>query len=279
MGFSRQEFWSGLPFPSPELDVRVGPYKEDWVPKNWCFWTVVLEKTLESPLDCKEIQPVNPKGNQYWIFIGRTDFEAPIFWPPDAKSWLIRKDPDAGKDRRQEEKGSTENEWLDGMSDLMDMSLSKLHKTEDREAWCAAVHGVGKSRIWLSDWTTITGKAMWSSVYSRSVTYNSMCPLGLYSPPDSSVYGMLQAVILEWIATPSSGGSSQPRDRIHISASPALGGGFFTIAPPVNRVLRLMQLVTTNLVAWRRHWQPTPALLPGKSHGQRSLVGYGPWGR
>ena len=115
-------------------------------------------------------------------------------------------------------------------------------------------------------------------MYSRSVTYDSMCPLGLYSPPDSSVRGMLQAIILEWIATPSSGGSSQPRDRIHISASPALGGGFFTIAPPVNRVLRLMQLVTTNLVAWRRHWRPTPALLPGKSHGRRSLVGYGPWG-
>ena len=80
-----------------------------WVPKNWCFWTVVLEKTLESPLNCKEIQPVHPKGNQSWIFIGRTDAEAeaPILWPPDAKNWLIRKDPDAGKDWRQEEKGTT----------------------------------------------------------------------------------------------------------------------------------------------------------------------------
>ena len=80
-------------------------------PKNWCFWTVVLEKTLESPLDCKEIQPVHPKGNQSWVFIGRTDFEAetPIFWPPDAKSWLIWKDPDVGKDWRQEEKGTTED--------------------------------------------------------------------------------------------------------------------------------------------------------------------------
>ena len=85
-------------------------YKESWVPKNWCFWTVMLEKTLESPLDRKEIKPVNPKGNQSWIFIGRTDAEAPILWPPDAKSWLIGKDPDAGKDWGQEEKETTEDE-------------------------------------------------------------------------------------------------------------------------------------------------------------------------
>ena len=97
-------------------------YNESWAPKNWCFWTVVLEKTLESPLDCKEIQPVHPKGNQSWIFIGRTDAEAktPILWPPDAKNWLTGKDPDAGKDWRLEEKGTTEDvmvlryHWLDG---------------------------------------------------------------------------------------------------------------------------------------------------------------------
>ena len=89
-------------------------HKEGWVPKNWCFWTVVLEKTLESPLDCKEIQPVHPKGNQSWIFIGKTDADAdaPIFWPPDIKNWLIRKDPDAGKDWRQEEKGVTEDKMV-----------------------------------------------------------------------------------------------------------------------------------------------------------------------
>ena len=87
-------------------------YKETWAPKNWCFWTVVLEKTLESPLDCKEIQPVHPKGDQSRVFIGRTDVEAetPMLWPPDAESWLICKDPDAGKDWGQEEKGTTENE-------------------------------------------------------------------------------------------------------------------------------------------------------------------------
>ena len=89
-------------------------YKESWVPKNWCFWTVVLEETLESPLDCKEIQPVHPKGNKSWIFIGRTDAEAetPILWPPDAKNWLLGKDPDAGKDWRQEERGTTEDEMV-----------------------------------------------------------------------------------------------------------------------------------------------------------------------
>ena len=89
-------------------------HKEDWVLKDWCFWTVVLEKTLESPLDCKEIQPVHPEGNQSWIFTGRTDAEAetPILWPPDVKSWLIGKDPDAGQDWRWEEKGTTEDEMV-----------------------------------------------------------------------------------------------------------------------------------------------------------------------
>ena len=96
-------------------------YKESWALKNWCFWTVMLEKTLESPLDCKAIQPVHPKGDQSWVFIGRTDAEAetPVLWPPDAKNWLIGKDPDSGKDWGQEEKGTTEDEmigwhhWLD----------------------------------------------------------------------------------------------------------------------------------------------------------------------
>ena len=89
-------------------------YKENWAPKNWCFWTVVLEKTLESPLDCKGFQPVHPKGNQSWVLIGRTDVEAetPILRPPDAKSWLIWKDPDAGKDWRQEKKGTTEDKMV-----------------------------------------------------------------------------------------------------------------------------------------------------------------------
>ena len=135
-GFSTSHVWMW------ELD-----YKESWAPKNWCFWTVVLEKTLESPLDSKEIQPVNPKGNQPWIFIGRTDAEAPVLWPPDAKNWHIGKDPDAGKDWRQEEKWTIEDEmvgwhhWLSGREFEQAQEL-----VMDREAWHAAVHGVAKSQ-------------------------------------------------------------------------------------------------------------------------------------
>ena len=146
-GFSNSHVWMW------ELD-----YKKRWVPKNWCFWTVVLEKTLESPLDCKEIQPVHPTGNQSWIFIGRNDAEAgtPIFWSPHVKNWLIWKDPNAGKDWRWEEKGMTEDEmvgrhhWLNGHEFEQAQEL-----VMDRETWCAAVHGVAKSWTRLSDGTEL----------------------------------------------------------------------------------------------------------------------------
>ena len=138
-------------------------YKEGWALKNWCFWTVVLKKTLESPLDCK-IKPVNPKGNQPCMFIGRTDSEASIFWPSAAKRQFTGKDPDAGKDWRQEEKGTTEVCWLHGIIHSMDMNLSKLWEiVKTRKTWCAAVHGVTKSWIWLSDWIRTKLNQYWGN--------------------------------------------------------------------------------------------------------------------
>ena len=145
-------------------------YKESWAPKNWCFWTVVLEKTPESPLDCKEIQPVHPKGNQFWIFIGRTDAEAetPILWPPDAKNWLIGKDPDGEKDWRWEKKEMTEDERV-GLNDSMDLrNLSKLQElVMDREAWRTAVYGVAKSQTRLSNWTELNLFIKFASALQR----------------------------------------------------------------------------------------------------------------
>ena len=135
-------------------------HKKGWALKNWWFWTVVLEKALEGPLDYKEIQPVHPKGNKSWIFIGRTDAEAeaPILWPPDAKSQLTGKVMAflmLGKTEGKKRRGQQRMRWLDSITDSMDMNLNKLWEiVKGREDWHAEVHEVAKSRRWLRDWTT-----------------------------------------------------------------------------------------------------------------------------
>ena len=164
----------GYGFPSSHVWMWELNYKEIWAPKNWCFWTVVLEKTLESPLDCKEIKTVHSKGDQFWVFIGRTDVEAetPILWPPHAKSWLIGKDPDAGKDWGQEEKGMTEHEmvgwhhWLDGHGFGWTLGVGD----GQRGLVCCGSQGHKEldTTEWL-DWTELTLKIIIDCCYINSV--------------------------------------------------------------------------------------------------------------
>ena len=144
-------------FSSSRVQMWELDHKEGWTPKNWYFRTVVLEKTLESPLDSKEIKRVNPKGDQPWIFIGRTDAEAeaPILWPPGVKSWLIIKTPMLGKVEGKRKRGLRRMRWWDSITDSMDMNLSKVWEiVEDRGAWWVSVHWITKSQTHLSDWTT-----------------------------------------------------------------------------------------------------------------------------
>ena len=174
-GFSSGHVWMW------ELD-----YKESWTLKNWCFWTVVLEKTLGSPLDCKEIQPVHPKGDQPWIFVGRNDAKAetPILWPPDVKNWLIGKDHDAGKDWRQEEKGTTEDEVIGWHHNSLDMSLSKLWEfVMVREAWRASDHGILKNWAQLSNWTELKGVQFVVLIYIYIVKWLPQSSPLTYSSP------------------------------------------------------------------------------------------------
>ena len=216
-------------------------HKKGWSLRNWCFQIVVLKKSLDSPLDSMEIKSANPKGNQAWIFIVRTDAEAeaPIPRPPDAKSWLIGKDCYAGKDWGQE-KGVTEDEWLDSITDSMDMTLSKLQEIiKDREAWHATVHGVSKSWKQLSNWTTT--RYGWISFILLCISncYSTMCWKDFSLSLKNILLDMrLQNAIF----------STSTLDILIFHSSG-------------------LHVPKEKFISERRKWQPTPVLLLGKSHG------------
>ena len=161
-------------FPSGHIWLWELDCEESWPPKNWCFWTVVLEKTLESPLDCKKIQPVHSEGDQPWDLFGRTDAKAetPVLWPPHGKSWLIGKDSDAGKDWRQEEKGTTEDEMA-GWHHRLDGRESEWTPGVG-EARHAAIYGVAKSRTRLSDWTELSWLCFSSETQKSKMSFTGL---------------------------------------------------------------------------------------------------------
>ena len=146
-------------------------HKESWTPKNWCFWTVVLEKILESPLDCKESQPVHPKGNQSWIFIGRTNAEAetPVLWSPDAKNWPMGKDPDAGKDCRQEEKGKTEDKMVGWHRQLNGHGFGWTPGVGDGQGGLVCCSPWG-----CKEWE-LTKQMNWAELYARTSDWLTFC--------------------------------------------------------------------------------------------------------
>ena len=215
-------------------------HKESWAPKNWCFW-IVLGKNLESPLDCKEIQPVCPKGDQSWVFIGRNDAEAeaPVLWPPVLKNWLIWKDPDAGKDWRQEEKGTTEDEMVGWHHPLDGHEFEQSLGVGEGQGGLAFCSPWGGKELDMTEWLN------WIVIFSHKkeciwVSSNEMDEPGAY--------------YTDW--------SKSERERLTL----------YINAHVESRKMILMKLFAgKQWKQWRRKWQPTPVFLSGESHGRGAL--------
>ena len=180
MGMQNGLLQSYCDFSSSHVWMWELDYKESWALKNWCFWTVVLEKTLESPLDWKEIQPVHPKGDQSWVFIGRTDDEAetPILWSPDTKSWLIWKDPDAGKDWRQKEKGTTEDEMVGWHYQLNGHGIGWIPGVGDGQGGLVCCGSWGHKESDMTErlnWTELNWTYLWFTLISRIWELDLLC--------------------------------------------------------------------------------------------------------